>query len=115
MDRIEAICLRLSRPIPPPYRPPPTPRKSWKGLKGGDLLLSPDGLKWLVASTDSDGATLEVPSTRFQLGRRLEDANWKGLGWTKLRRPRKKVDKAPPRKKVDKALDKGVDKVAGPN
>lgn len=85
---VARIVARLTEPIPAPYRPPPTPRAQWRGLKVGDVLKSlAHGYYLTIRQTDSEGIT-------FDNGLRWRDTDWEAH-WSKLPRRRTPRTKKP--------------------
>jgi len=67
----DRILDALTATVPEPYVPPPTPQKSWAGLKPGQRLRSRvdagpyrAGTLFVVLETDSAGMTL-APQLRW--------------------------------------------------
>ena len=68
---LSKVLANIRATIPEPYRPPPTPQKSWQGLKVGQVVQFKDGQTAHVESCDSQGITF------MGLWGRWEDPQWR--------------------------------------
>jgi len=89
---LEKLAARLRAPIPAPRPPKARPRKTWKRLKVGDMLVDKDaGSAWFVKALDSTGATLEGLADHPSL-RSLGDATPWEERYIKMKTPRKRKE-----------------------
>ena len=71
---LEKVMANIRAPIPSPYRPPPTPQKSWRNLKAGQVIefhnFGPVGL---ILACDSQGLLIDMGAGP----QRWSDPDWK--------------------------------------
>jgi hypothetical protein len=95
-QRLSLIVSNLLRHVPDPPKPIARPTASFAALKSGQRLCK-DETEWLVAETDSQGATIVclVGGGSYIIGdvQRLEDRNWRA-SWSRVRAPRKRKEAA---------------------
>ena len=95
--RLERIMANPTHPIPAPYRPPPTPQKSWASLKPGDLMarVATTMLRpMVVTECDSQGCIMvDKVGDRLIHTIRLTDREW-AKHWVKIPKTKRKSKKA---------------------
>ena len=90
-DQLNHLVARLEVSIPAPRPPKAKPRKVWKKLKVGDMLVHrDDGTGWFVKALDSTGATLEGLEDHPTL-RSLTEGGWEDH-YMRVKVPRKRKE-----------------------